>query len=297
MSDMSQLHKSETNKRLGYPDDARLLIINADDFGMCHATNAAIFRSLKEGVVCSTTLMVPCAWALHAMRLLAENPDIHFGVHLTVLCDGADYRWGPLTPRDKVTSLVDETGYFYRFERMHEFLAQVRLDELEMEFRAQIETVLAAKLKPTHLDWHSVRIARKPEMFDVMLKLAKEYGLALRVREQALIEKVQSQGLPSNDYDFLDSYLIDTVGKSAQLIQLLRDLPVGLSEWAVHPGLADAELLAIEPGGAQVRQADFDFLMSAEAREIIRQEGIALLSYAPLQASWQGRSSQGSASM
>src|SRR5215467_13251003 len=98
---MRKSHIGETNKLLGYPADARLLIINADDFGMCHATNAAIFRSLTEGVVCSTTLMVPCPWALHAMHLLAENPAIPFGVHLTVLCDGYDYRWSPLTPRDK----------------------------------------------------------------------------------------------------------------------------------------------------------------------------------------------------
>lgn len=284
---MGQLQKSETNRLLGYPADARLLIINADDFGMCHATNAAILRSLKEGVVCSTTLMVPCPWAIHAMHLLAENPDIPFGVHLTVIGDTANYRWRPLTCRDKVPSLVDETGHFYRFERMSEFLAQARLDELEVEFRVQIETVLAANLNPTHLDWHSLRIARRPDMFDVMLRLAKEYGLALRVRERSLIEKVQRQGLPTNDHDFLDSYLLDTGGKSARLAQLLRDLPVGLSEWAVHPGLADAELLAIEPDGAPVRQADLDFLVSAEAREVIQREGITLLNYTPLQKVWR----------
>ena len=57
---MSQLQESETNMRLGYPSDARLLIINADDFGMCYAINDAILRSLKDGVVCSTSVMVPC---------------------------------------------------------------------------------------------------------------------------------------------------------------------------------------------------------------------------------------------
>src|SRR5258708_4004524 len=182
---MSHLSTSETNKRLGYPDDARLLIINADDFGMCHATNAAIFRSLTEGVVGSTTLMVPCPWAFHAMRWLTENPAISFGVHLTVIGDSSHYRWRPLTCKDKVPSLVDETGHFYSSERIPEFLAQAKLDELEVEFRAQIETVLAAKLKPTHLDWHSLRIARRPDIFDVMLRLAREYGLALRVRERS----------------------------------------------------------------------------------------------------------------
>jgi chitin disaccharide deacetylase len=284
---MHQSDRTETNKRLGHPDDARLLIINADDFGMCHSTNAAIYRSLTEGVVTSTTLMVPCAWAVHAMNLLKENPSIAFGVHLTIVGDSNNYRWRPLTCRDKVPSLVDETGHFFTWERMSEFLAQVKLEEVEIEFRAQIEMVLAANLKPTHLDWHSLRIAKRPEIFDVMFKLAREYGLALRLRERPLIEKVQRQGLPGNDYDFLDSYGIETNGKSATFVQLLRDLPVGLSEWAVHPGLSDAELLAIEPDGAHIRQADLNFLVSAEAREVIQQEGITLLSYKPLQEVWQ----------
>ncbi len=135
---MSQAPKSDTNKRLGYPHDARLLIINADDFGMCHAINAAIVRTLKEGVVGSTTVMVPCPWALHAMQWLRDNSHVAFGVHLTALCDGGAYHWGPLTPKDKAPSLRDETGYFYRFERMGEFLAQLTMDHLEIEFSAQL---------------------------------------------------------------------------------------------------------------------------------------------------------------
>jgi chitin disaccharide deacetylase len=283
------MSRGETNKWLGYPDDARLLIVNADDFGMCHSVNEAICRTLKPGVVQSTTLMVPCAWALHAMQWLAENPDVRFGVHLTAIGDTLTYRWRPLSSRDKVPSLVDEMGYFYNSERMAEFSARARLDELELEFRAQIDTVLTANLKPTHLDWHSLRIHKRPELFDVMLGLAKEYGLALRVRERPLIDKVQSQGLPCNDYDFLDSYMLGTAEKSARFAQLLRELPEGLSEWAVHPGLDNAELRAIHADGAPIRQADVDFLMSDEAREVIREEGIITLSYAPLQAAWQER--------
>jgi chitin disaccharide deacetylase len=64
---------------------------------------------------------------------------------------------------------------------------------------------------------------------------------------------------------------------------------VGLSEWAVHPSLGNAESQAIDPGGWQVRQTDFEFLMSSEAQEIILQEGIILLSYKPLQALWQSK--------
>jgi len=286
---MSQLQKSETNTLLGYPVDARLLIINADDFGMCHAINDAILRSLTDGVVCSTTLMVPCPWALHAMHLLGENPAIPFGVHLTVICDTVNDRWGPLTSRDKAPSLLDETGYFYSLERIPEFLAQATLDELDVEFRAQIDTVLAANLTPTHLDWHCLPSGGRADIFDMTLGLAKEYGLAVRVAEQPLIDNVQRQGLPTDDHDLLDSFRLDTGDKAARYAQLLRDLPVGLSEWAVHPGLDDAELRAIQPDGARVRQTDLDVMISAQAREIIQREGITLLSYKPLQRVWQDR--------
>ena len=277
----------QTNQLLGYPADARLLIINADDFGMCHAVNRAIFGVLKDGIVRSTTLMVPCPWMLHAIHFLTDHPEIPFGVHLTAISEWADYRWGPVTAREKVPSLLDDAGYFYDFEHMPEFLAQVRLDQLEMEFRAQIEVVLAAGLRPTHLDWHALRIGNRADVFEVMFRLAREYGLALRVAGRSRIEELQSRGLPTNDYDFLDSYLLDPVNKAARYAELLRELPVGLSEWAVHPGLDSPELLAIEPGGNHIRQTDFDFLTSQQAKDIIREEGISLLDYRALQAGWK----------
>jgi predicted glycoside hydrolase/deacetylase ChbG (UPF0249 family) len=122
-----------------------------------------------------------------------------------------------------------------------------------------------------------------------MLRLAREYGLALRVAGQSWIEKMQSQGFPTNDYDFLDSYLLDPMDKSARYAQMLRELPAGLSEWAVHPGLDTAELLAIEPDGKHIRQTDFDFLMSQEAKDIVKEEGIILLDYRALQVVWRGK--------
>jgi predicted glycoside hydrolase/deacetylase ChbG (UPF0249 family) len=283
------LTKRQTNRLLGYPTDARLLIINADDFGMCNSVNEAIFGVLQAGIARSTTLMVPCPWALHAMHFLRDHPEISFGVHLTVISDWADYRWGPVTSKDKVPSLIDKAGYFYNFEHMPEFLAQVSFDQLEIEFRAQIETVLSAGLEPTHLDWHALRIGGREDILELMLRLAREYGLALRVIGLSWIEKVQSQGLPTNDYDFLDSYLIDPATKAVRYAELLRKLPVGLSEWAVHPGLDNSELLAIEANGKHIRQTDFDFLTSQQAKDIVREESIILLDYRALQEVWKER--------
>ena len=85
----------------------------------------------------------------------------------------------------------------------------------------------------------------------------------------------------------LDSYRLDIIEKSAWYARALRELPSGLSEWAVHPALGTPEMQAIEPESWQTRLTDFDFLTSQKAREIIEQEGIVLLSYKPLQQVWR----------
>lgn len=281
--------KARANELLGYPPDARLLIINADDFGMCHAVNEAIIHTLKKGPVSSCTLMVPCPWSLHALKLLqAASPELPFGVHLTVVSEQPDYRWGPITCRDEVPSLVDEAGYFYSQPRIDAFLDQVDQAELEREFRAQIERVLAAGLKPTHLDSHCGTHTRREAVFDMTVGLAHEYGLALRVDGQSFIQKLQNQGYPTNDHELLDSFELDTTNKQAIYAQMLRNLPVGLSEWAVHPGLDTAEMGTIEPG-SRVRQTDFAFFGSGQAKEIIEGEGIIVLSYRDLQAVWKSK--------
>ena len=281
------MNHSQTNHLLGYPPDARLLILNADDFGMCHATNEAIMRTLKNGPVRSTTLMVPCPWATHAMHFLGDHPEIPFGVHLTVVGDTDNYPWRPVTSLDRVPSLVDRAGFFFNRVKNPGLLDRVQFDQLEVEFRAQIEVVLAAGLKPTHLDWHSLRIGSRMDIFELMFGLAREYGLALRVAGRAVIEKVQGQGLPVIEHNFLDSSQLDPARKPALYAQKLRDLPSGLSEWAVHPGLDGPELLALEPDGRHFRQSDYDFWTSQEAKELIHREGIILLDYRTLQSFWR----------
>ena len=278
-----------TNTLLGYPDDARLLIINADDFGMCHSNNTAIMSALREGVVQSTSLMTPCPWAPQGMRLLKENPDIPFGVHLTIISEMEEYRWGPLSSKNRVPSLIDEAGYFFSNDRAQEVMARANLDEVDTEFRAQINSVLGAGLRPTHLDWHCLGDGGRIDIFELTRGLAIEHGLALRVFDQTYARQCLQDGLPANDHGLLDSFSMAIEGKAAALAQMLRNLPVGLSEWALHPSLGNAESQAMEPDTWGVRRADFDFAMSREARDVVAQEGIILLDYRASQKVWAGR--------
>lgn len=81
------------NRLLGYPAEARLLVSNADDFGMCHAVNEAIIGTLQTGIICSITPMVLCPWAQHAMHFLAKYSTVAFGVHLAAVSERADARF------------------------------------------------------------------------------------------------------------------------------------------------------------------------------------------------------------
>jgi hypothetical protein len=278
--------RTQTNELLGYPPDARLLILNNDDFGMCHAINEGVLQTIRRGAASSCTLMAPCPWALHAMHLLKENPDIPFGVHLTAVSEAVYYRWGPLASSEKVPSLVDEAGYFYNEQRIPEFLAQVNLAELELEFRTQIEAVLAQDLQPTHLDSHCLINTRREDIFDMTVRLAFDYGLAMRVTNKPFIEKLQRQGYPTSDYDLIDSYRLATHEKPEVYFRMLRELPPGLTEWAIHPSVVTPELQAISASW-DVRQADFEFLMSPQTQEILQREGIISLDFTQLQKMWQ----------
>lgn len=96
-----------SSELLGFPRDARVLILNCDDFGMYDAINLAVAESIESGIASSCSLMVPCPAAVQAMHLLRQRPHIPFGIHLTLVCDTAGYRWGPQSPKEDVPSLLD----------------------------------------------------------------------------------------------------------------------------------------------------------------------------------------------
>ena len=131
----------------------------------------------------------------------------------------------------------------------------------------------------------------RADIFELTVKLAKAYGLAVRVFDRSTGEALRRQGLPTNEHQVVDTFKLDITGKLAWFARALRELPIGLSEWAAHPALDTPEIHAYEPESWQTHSTDLDFLISREAREIIEQEGIVLLDYKPLQQVWRERGS------
>jgi predicted glycoside hydrolase/deacetylase ChbG (UPF0249 family) len=234
---------ARSSELLGFPHDARVLIINLDDFGRYHAVNAA------------------------------GSPH---------------YRWGPLTAKEKLPSLLDETGELLTPAQAPQLLAQARLEEVELEFRTQVNAVTGGGLTPTHLDWHCLADGGRDDILDLTVALAGEYGLAVRVWLEPGRQRLRRRGLPVVDHEFLDSFRPDIDGKAARYAELLRDPPAGLNEWAVHPALGDEESQAIDPGW-RVRRTDYEFLVSPQAHELLRQERITVIDYRTIQQAWTSR--------
>ncbi len=283
------------NVLLGYLADARLLIVNADDFGMCHGQNLGAIRSITDGLVSSCSLMAPTPWCLHAAEFLRRHPDVSFAVHLTIVSEYRHYRWGPLAPPAEVPTLLDEAGNFFGDDRFDHMLTTADIGELETEFRAQIEAVKALGLEPTHLDTHYGPHEFRDDIFNLVFRLAREYGLAMRAGSPHLVRKLLEQGLPAAEHGVLDSGRIPAEEKAEVLASKLRELPAGLSEWALHPGIATDELQAVmaDPrvpgvtGTPEGRQSDFDVAVSEEMARIVNEEGIQIIGYRELQQVWQ----------
>ena len=271
---------------LGFPENARLLLINADDFGMCHAINVATVDAMRQGIVTTTSLMACCPWAWEAMHMLKADPSLSFGVHLTLVNEMPGYRWGPVVSRDAAPSLVNRDGFFFAHDEIPMLYANAVLEEVEREFRAQIERILDFGLQPTHLDWHCVLEGGRPDILELTLRLCDEFGLAVRVSSSELRDRLLAQGKPANDFPIVDSYSLPVDGKFELWSQMLRELPPGLNQWAVHVSSGDAEARAMEPDQWQVRKSDFEFFTAPEARSLVEAEGIVLIDYRAIQECW-----------
>lgn len=272
---------------LGYADDARLLIINADDFGMCHAENAATIAGLEQGAFCSATIMVPCPWFEEVAAFACRTPAADLGVHITHTSEWVTYKWGPVCGAGDVPSLVDAHGHFYR--NVESLYAHARLDEIERETRAQIERALAAGIDVTHLDSHMGTVQLDVNYHDLYVRLAAEYRLPIRMARRSwmhdmgmaqIIELADHLGVLSPDHFWFGGPR-QPEETATYWTNLLRHLPPGVNEMYVHAALDEPEIRAIGDTWRQ-RAADFDFFTAASTGPLIRDLGITLIGYRPL---------------
>src|SRR3954469_25444644 len=116
---------------------AKLVMVHADDAGMCHSVNMATSEALLSGSVQSASGMMPCPWVSEMAEFARAHSDLDIGLHLTFTSEWKHYRWRPVAPPDKVKGLLDPDGYMWRDIRA--VATHATPAEIETELRAQLD--------------------------------------------------------------------------------------------------------------------------------------------------------------
>jgi predicted glycoside hydrolase/deacetylase ChbG (UPF0249 family) len=256
--------------------DPMYLVIRADDGGMSHSVNMALERLMQTGMPLSVSVMFACPWYQETVEILKRHPDVAVGIHLTLNSEWKNYRWGPVSGRSAVPTLVDDEGYFFATsEALHQHHPDIR--EVERELRGQIERARRSGLKIDYVDYHMGTVSRYPEFREVAERLAKEYGLGMSQYFGETGESPQYDAAPAAKADSLIA-LVNRVSSSR--VNLV----------VTHVGIDNEELGALldmntDGGLAEMsknRQGELDAITSGRFREAITSRGVRLINYRQL---------------
>lgn len=276
------------------------VIINADDFGLIQGVNEGIVKAHQEGILTSATLMANMPGFNQAVEMAGANPELGVGVHLNIL------RGQPLSPVQKVGSLLSRELHFIPsvsslLNRMA--LKRINLDEVEREFRAQVERVLRAGIDPSHIDSEKHIHLIRP-LFRIVIKLAKEYkinkvrfiqeycvslrpgqmfkSMFISLSSTSMKKKMIQEGVrfPDRFYGVCDSGRITAV----KLQKTLQRAKEGVTEIMVHPGYITHEMLELEKkiGSYYInkyREKELNALLDKKLSKLIADMEIQLINF------------------
>lgn len=283
-------------ERLGYKATDRLLLIHADDVGMCHSVNVATTEAMEKGVVTCASIMVPCPWFPEIAAYCREHPEKDFGLHLTLTSEWKYYRWRPVTPINEVPGLLDKEGFIHHDEG--ETARFAKPAEVEKEIRAQIARARAFGLKPTHIDSHMgtlfagvfyptyTKVGRETGLMPMVLYPTPE-RIAQAKNEFGVADPLGSYNqLKKQNFVFLDHLKEGSEGKTLETrrkhyYDAFRALKPGVTEFIVHLSLDDAEIRHIT-GNWEARWNEYQIMTDPRTRALLNELDIKLIGYREL---------------
>lgn len=257
------------------------LIIRADDMGSFRSANIACMEGYKNGIETSIEVMVVTPWFPEAARMLRENPGIDVGLHLAITSEWDNIKWRPLT---NCPSLVDSNGYFFpmmgknpNYPGLAITENKWNIDEIEQEFRAQIELALKNIPQISHISGHMGATGFSPEVNALVKRLAKEYNLPA-------VDRADSMKEYNFSYAGYDGPSKTSEEKEKSFISRLNKLEPGKNYMFIdHPALDNEEMQTVGHIGyenvAEDRQGVTNLFTSQKVKEVIKEKGIRLISY------------------
>lgn len=273
-------------ERLGYPRDAKLLIVHADDLGMAHSINRASIKGLESGLVTSASIMIPCPWLPEIAAYARTHPEADLGLHLTLTSEWSLYRWGPVLAKERVPSLLDKSGYLYPTET--EAAAHIDPKEAEAEVRAQIARARELGIQPTHLDSHMGTLYQNQALFETLFRVARDNKLLVRVSKEWFAAAPFLPSLLGPQDVVMNSVIsigpdVTAADWSKYYSDAIKNLQPGISEMIVHLAYDDEEMRGVAfnhpDWGSEWRQRDFQFVTSEAFRKLLRENNIKLVTW------------------
>lgn len=283
----AQPPSKSVQERLGYPASARLLVMHADDLGMNHSVNRATFEALEKGWITSASILVPCPWFPEVIRWAKQHPDADVGIHQALNSEWTDFRWGPVSPKDKVPSLLDPDGYLPL--DTPEVAKNANPSEIEMELRSQIDRARGAGIHLTHLDTHMGALLESVELYKVYQKMGYAYGLP--ILEARAGSHAPKGAAPRADEVLVEKVIgiepgVDAKDWTAWYEKQLAPLGPGVYQVIVHLAYDDDEMRGSTwdhpDWGAAWRQHDLDMVKSPEFRQFLKDQGFVLVGWKEL---------------
>lgn len=275
-------------ERLAYPHDSKLLIIHADDLAVAHSEDSASFDALDKRAATSASIMIPCPWLTEVADYAKKHPDADLGLHLTLTSEWSTYRWGPVSSKDQVPSLIDSNGYLW--PETEPGKQHIKPEDAEREIRAQIEKAISMGIHPTHVDSHMGMLFERADLFAVYVKIAREYKLPFLAFLESNTPKELAALLSPNDVlinGVMMAYPdVPVSGWKDFYLNTIKNLKPGVTEIIVHLGHDDAELQAVTVNhpdyGAAWRQRDYDVITSPEFKKAIEDNHVILIHWSDL---------------
>jgi predicted glycoside hydrolase/deacetylase ChbG (UPF0249 family) len=275
-------------EKLGYPSGKIILMLHADDIGMCYEANDAAKNYLPKGKIQSAAMMVPCPWFNEIANWYKENPQYDMGLHLAMNSEWKWYRWGPVAGKDKVPGMVDKDGYLHR--GVIDTATKASAEEIETEIRAQVERALSRGIRPGHIDTHMGTLYARPDYTAAYMKVAEEYHLPAMVVEPTpvVIDKFRKKGYPitQQGLELMKNYKLPKLDdfnstldgdsyadKKQKFYDLVRSLSPGLNEIIFHPSTETAGLKATT-GSWQQRAWEAQMFEDPEVIAFLEREGV-----------------------
>lgn len=254
-----------------------IVVVNGDDFGVNHATNLAVARAFRQGVLTSASVIAPAPWFDEAVEL-ARRYGIPLGVHLTLTCEYSLYRFGPLT-RSKGLS-VDGKGWVFPSSANDIDAAQV--GAVVEEVLAQVERVFKADIRPTHIDAHMGAVPRWDGAFSEALRAVwREFKVPFVTHKAKRPEGLPPEAIvPVDGFESISAD-IPFAAKKARMLEILRKLQGGVFWMACHPceDLYEPDAAGAPPGwGASLRSTDLQVLCDRDVSRLAEGLGIRFVS-------------------